>query len=106
MPLSDAVLERQRYRPLSRRLDRCESSDPSGGNVCLFSAVLCTSQCKSRSLRGNARLSGTPFALWRHVTAENIHTLPTFGALVSLWQYGSLFDRYTRCHADHVYVTS
>ena len=36
-------------RPLSRRLDRCdrmiqnESSDPNGGNVCLFSAATCTS---------------------------------------------------------------
>ena len=38
--------------PLSRRLDRCdrviqnESSDPNGGNVCQFSAAMCTSQCK------------------------------------------------------------
>ena len=38
------------YRPLSRRLDRCdrmiqnESRYSNGGNVCLFSAATCTSQ--------------------------------------------------------------
>ena len=42
------------YRPLSRRLDRCdrviqnESRDPNGGNMCLFSAATCTSQFKLR----------------------------------------------------------
>ena len=52
-----------RYRPLSRRLDRCdrmiqnESRGPNGGNMCLFSAATCTSQCKFRSLRTNAHLS-------------------------------------------------
>ena len=52
-----------KYRPLSRHLDRCdrmiqnESRVPHGGNVCLFSAALCTSQCKLRSLCANARLS-------------------------------------------------
>ena len=45
------------HRTLSRHLDRCdrviqnESSNPNGCNVCLFSAVMCTSQCK---LRANA----------------------------------------------------
>ena len=40
-------------------LDRCdrmiqnESRDPNGGNVCLFSAATCTSQCKFRSLLAN-----------------------------------------------------
>ena len=50
------------YRPLSRRLDRCdlviqnESSDPSGGNMCSFSRVMRMSQCKLRSFR--SRKSG------------------------------------------------
>ena len=50
------------YRPLSRRLDRCdrmiqnESRDPNGSNVCLFSAAMCTSQCKLRSLHADASL--------------------------------------------------
>ena len=53
------------YRPLSRRLDRYdhmiqkESSDPNGGNVCLFSAATCMSQCKLHSLHAYVRLSGT-----------------------------------------------
>ena len=44
------------YRPLSRRLDRCDrviqnqSRHPNGGNVRLFSAVTSMSQCKLRSL--------------------------------------------------------
>ena len=39
-----------RYRPLSRRLDRCdrvihnESGDPNGGNMCSFSGATCTSR--------------------------------------------------------------
>ena len=38
------------YRPLSRRLDRCdrvihnESGDPNGGNMCSFSGATCTSR--------------------------------------------------------------
>ena len=38
------------YRPLSRRLDRCdrvihnESGDPNGGNMCSFSGETCTSR--------------------------------------------------------------
>ena len=44
---------------LALRLDRCdrvvqnESRYPTAGNVCLFSAATCTSQCKLRSLRAN-----------------------------------------------------
>ena len=43
-------------RPLLRHLDRCdrmiqnESRDPNSGNMCLFSAVTCTSQCQLRSI--------------------------------------------------------
>ena len=61
--------ESKASRPLSRHLDRCdrmiqnESRDPNGGNVCLFSAATCTSQCKLRSLRANNCLLGTSFAL-------------------------------------------
>ena len=39
-----------RYRPLSRRLDRCdrvihnESGEPNGGNMCSFSGAKCTSR--------------------------------------------------------------
>ena len=64
------------YRPLSRRLDRCdrmiqnESKVPSGGNVNLFSAATCTSQCKLRSLRANARL------LYRNVSCIVTDTSP------------------------------
>ena len=36
-----------------RSHDPDESSDPNGGNVCLFLAATCTSQCKLRSLRAN-----------------------------------------------------
>ena len=41
-----------RYRPLSRRLDRCdrvihnESGDPNGGNMCSFSGAMCTSRVR------------------------------------------------------------
>ena len=41
---SNQVLYKSQYRPLSRRLDRCdrvihnESGDPNGGNMCSFSA--------------------------------------------------------------------
>ena len=40
------------YRPLSRRLDRCErvihneSGDPNGGNMCSFSGATCTSRVR------------------------------------------------------------
>ena len=40
------------YRPLSRRLDRCdrviqkESGDPNGGNMCSFSWATCTSRVR------------------------------------------------------------
>ena len=46
----------QLYRPLSRRLDRCdrviqkESGDPNGGNMCSFSGATGTSR-----VRHNAR---------------------------------------------------
>ena len=41
-----------KYRPLSRRLDRCdrvihnESGDPNGGNMCSFSGATCTSRVR------------------------------------------------------------
>ena len=58
------IITRKTDRLLSRRMDRCdrmiqnESSDPNGGNVCLSSAVTCTSQWKLRSVHANAGLSG------------------------------------------------
>ena len=57
--------ESKASRILSRHLDRCdrmiqnESGDPNDGNVYLFSAATCTSQCKLRSLRANNCMSGT-----------------------------------------------
>ena len=78
-------------RPLSRRLDRCDrmiqngSRDPgNGGNVCLFSAVTCMSQCKLRSLHANARLSESNLHCDVQVVTENKHTLPACGSLASL----------------------
>ena len=53
------------WRDIGLYFDRCnrmiqnEFRDPNGGNVCLFSAATCTSQCKLRSLRAKARPSGT-----------------------------------------------
>ena len=40
-----------------RSNDPEESRYQNGGNVCLFSAATCTSQCQLRSIRANARLS-------------------------------------------------
>ena len=46
------VVTGTRYRPLSRRLDRCdrvihnESGDPNGGNMCSFSGATCTSRVR------------------------------------------------------------
>ena len=43
---------RRRHRPLSRRLDRCdsvihnESGDPNGANMCSFSGATCTSRVR------------------------------------------------------------
>ena len=45
-------LKNDRYRPLSRHLDRCdrviqnESNDPNGGNMCSFSGATCTSRVR------------------------------------------------------------
>ena len=47
-----ATFAGRRYRPLSRRLDRCdrvihnESGDPNGGNMCSFSGATCTSRVR------------------------------------------------------------
>ena len=49
---SEVVLLKMGYRPLSRRLDRCdrvihnESGDPNGGNMCSFSGATCTSRVR------------------------------------------------------------
>ena len=54
----------KKYRPLSRRLDRCdrviqkESGDPNGGNMCSFSRATGTSR-----VRHNARY--VPYAHFR-----------------------------------------
>ena len=46
------LLHEGAYRPLSRRLDRCdrvihnESGDPNGGNMCSFSGATCTSRVR------------------------------------------------------------
>ena len=45
---ANVELRNNHYRPLSRRLDRCdrvihnESGDPNGGNMCSFSGATCT----------------------------------------------------------------
>ena len=65
----------QHLLPLSRHLDRCdrmiqdESGDPNGGNVRLFSAATCTSQCKLGSLHTNARLSALIYRFRESLTS-------------------------------------
>ena len=63
-----AKTAQRHHRPFSRRLDRCdrmiqnEYRDSNGGNVPLFTAATCTSQCKVCSLRTHARLPGLLYA--------------------------------------------
>ena len=52
------------YRPLSRRLDRCdrvihnESGDPNGGNMCSFSGATCRGGSGAGSPGGAQQLTG------------------------------------------------
>ena len=58
-----------------------EASDPNGGDVCLFSAAACTSQCKLRAFARKERDLHCDV----HVTADNKHAFPPFGSLDSFW---------------------
>ena len=53
------------YRKNAIAIER-EARDPNGGNVCLFSAATCMTQCKLHS-----------------IAAENKHTLLPYGSLDS-----------------------
>ena len=62
-----------------------QASDPNGGNVCLFSAATCTSQCKWRTWQAGFARNERNLHCDVHTTAENKHTLPPFGSLDSFW---------------------
>ena len=81
---------RHRHRPLSRRLDRCdrmiqnESRYSNGGNVRLFTAATCTSQCKLRSLRTHARLSSLLYSFREYSLALDCNGVFAIKAFIAI----------------------
>ena len=93
------------YRPLSRRLDRCdrvihnESGDPNGGNMCSFSRATCTSRDVTMQITFLTRKSAL---IYRRDLRQRVASLTlNCNGVLAIRAYADAFSSSNQLHYCH-----